>query len=172
MIIGKSKKLQKDEKALKDGKSFDNTNASVQNNENEQISCDKEALAKNQTQIKFDIPKQTVNFGDVFIEHGFGFGNDESFDSSNIIKQEMRDNESAKDDLIEIGIDIMDKDIDFDMDWSEPIPTIIQNSKELQLQDVNNQEFDLKELQDNEEDFSHHSGLLMNDFSSGHQFYL
>jgi hypothetical protein len=116
MLIGKSKKLQKDEKALKDGKSFDNTNASVQNNENEQIPCDKEALVKNQTQIKFDIPKQTVNFGDVFIEHGFGFGNDESFDSSNIIKQEMRDNDSAKDDLIEIGVDIMDKDIDFDMD--------------------------------------------------------
>jgi hypothetical protein len=172
LLIGKSKKLQKDEKALKDGKSFDNTNASVQNNENEQIPCDKEALAENVTQTKFDIPKQTVNFGDVFIEHGFGFGNDESFDSSNIIKPEMRDNESVKDDLIEIGIDIMDKDIDFDMDWSEPISIMEQNSKELQLQDVNNQEFDLKELQDNDEDFSHHSGLLMNDFSSGHQFYV
>lgn len=170
--ICKKAKLQNDEKTLKDGKSFDNTNASVQNNENEQNSWEKVAPAEISAQAKIEPPKQTQNFGDVFVEHDFGFGNDESFNSSHLIKQEIRDHEQHKDELDESDVDHTEKGIDFDMDLSEPIPIVIQNPKDSQQHGISNHEFDLKELQDNEDDFSHHSGLLMNDFISGHHFYV
>lgn len=172
LVADKNEKLQNDEKTLKDGKSFDNTNASVQNNENEQNSWEKIAPAKVSVQLKIDPPKQTHNFGDVFIEHDFGFGNDESFNSSHLIKQDIREHDLHKDELNGSEVDHTEKGIDFDMDLSEPIPIVIQNPKDSQQHGISNHEFDLKELQDNEDDFSHHSGLLMNDFISGHHFYV
>lgn len=171
LVADKNSKLQSDEKILKDSKSFDNTNASVQNNENEQNSCEKVAPAKPCIEDKIEIPKETHNFGDVFIEHDFGFGNDESFSSADLIKQEVRSRDLNMDEPIEAENNSQ-KDIDFDMDMSEPIPIVIQNEKDSQLQGINNHEFALKELQDNDDDFSHHSELLMNDFIGNHQFYI
>lgn len=164
----KGKASKPKDEPLKDGKSFDNTNASVQNNENDQNANE---IANNAQSNQVEENKPMEDIKDVFMEDELGFGNDDSFDSPNIIQiqHEEKQSDMIKNTPIDNNDEILEKNLGFGLEYSEPMQ-VISGTNKLNLPGINNLDFEMNQMPDHVGDFSHHSGLLNDDFIDSHQF--
>jgi len=98
----------------------------------------------------------------VYKERGLGFGEDNlSCNSGNFIKNTEKNHEA--DDVKDLGlVDGNFENNDLEMDFSDKMPAL-ENVKAPEMNDFE-AEYDMKPFGDNVEEFSHHSGLLHNDF--------
>lgn len=158
---------------VKDGKSFDNTNASVHDNEFDS----KNIIVNKEDPVKINSSEEPVSpvkvqvdgleNNDVYREWGLNFGDDNaSYHSDNFMKN------TDKNHLIDEGKDFaMDDDHqfennDFEIEYSDKMP-VIENPKEADMHEFGDG-FDLKELNNDNDKFSHHSNLLNNEFDEIH----
>ncbi len=161
------KKTLSDEVLIKDGKSFDNTNASVQDNDLEKnILCVKTPLKITSCEepvnpVKLHI-EGALEEDDIYKERGLGFGDDGlSWNSENFIKNTEKNHETN--DIRDLGLgDDNFGNNDFEMDFSDKIPAL-DNGKAPEMNDFED-EYDMKPFGDDVEEFSHHSNMQMNEF--------
>lgn len=165
-------KTSNEEGIAKDGKSFDNTNASVQNNENEHNIEDKEAcepIQKDSQSIKI----QNVNFNPDFYNNEFldrqnEIQEDEEFKMGHFMSQPHKELEHNKDQ--EMSYDCELQDNEFNMSLSESIEQFDQE-KQLPLESFEEPRINLNALPAEEPCFEHHSGFLQDDFNMDPHYY-
>lgn len=156
-----------DDSLVKDGKSFDNTNASLHDNE-----LDKHTLAGMKS-AKINLNEEPVNpvklhingdlgENDIYKERGLGFGEDNlSCHSENFHKNTEKIHEL--DEAKNLGLD--DDHFgnnDLEMAFSDKIPHL-DNDKAPELHDFE-RDYDIKPFGNDVDEFSHHSSILHNEF--------
>lgn len=165
-------KASNEEGIVKDGKSFDNTNASVQNNENEHIIEDKEAFEPipNDSQ---GIKIQNVNFdpdfdNNEFLDRQNEIQEDEEFKLGQFMSHPHKELEHNKDQ--EMSYDCELQDNEFNMSLSESIEQFDQE-KQLPLESFEEPRINMNVLPAEEPCFEHHSGFLQDDYIGSPHYY-
>jgi len=164
-----SKILKKKSKTgyfVKEGKSFDNTNASVHDNELEKIMVIKEEPKINS--IKEPINQNQLNFcqaeeEEVLKGEGLGIGGDNLSCHSEIFMKNISKNHESND-IRDLGReDDNFANISIDMEFSGKMH-LMEEPKDPEISDFE-EEFGMKELGANEEVLSHNSSLLHSNFN-------
>mmetsp|Transcript_10203 Transcript_10203/g.10091 ORF Transcript_10203/g.10091 Transcript_10203/m.10091 type:complete len:192 (-) Transcript_10203:20-595(-) len=160
-----------DSTTTKDGRSLDNVNLSLKEYE-----IEKNALACKEP-IKIPSNDEPINpvklliDGDsgengVYKERGLGFGEDNlSCNSGNFIKNSEKNHEADDIKHLGLGDDNLEND-DLEMDFSDKMDHL-DNVKALEMNDFE-ADYDAKLFGVNEEEISHHSALLNNEFMDPH----
>lgn len=158
------KKTLPDEVLIKDGKSFDNTNASVQDNDlDKNILCVKEPVKI--ASCEEPVCTEKLQLGaleeDVLYKEGLEFGDDNfSWNSENFIRNEEKNHETN--DIRALGLwDDNFGNNELEMGFSDKIQDL-DNMKAPEMNDFED-EYDMKPFGDNVEEFSHHSNLQNNE---------
>jgi hypothetical protein len=161
-----STKQPTDESGAKDGKSFDNTNASVQNNENEQVS-EKDVAMKVEKPPQHVATQKLDLHDDLddedFMKDGINLGEDDHSYHHNDYMSIPRAHEHSKDDGDELDDEHLVKNMEFEPDYSEPI----QHMGPIKMPESDHFDgphFGMDHMNEPIADFSHHSDLYNDGF--------
>lgn len=171
-LVVKSKVSIIEEGVVKDGKSIDNTNASVQNNDNEHNVSDKEIPVEPVADTHV-LEMENVNFDpnsdhdELFLKQQEVIQEDEDYQMNNYMSHPHKEEPSKVDDLHYV---MHLPDNDFEMDLSESLEDF-GNNKPAHIEVFNDQGLNLNELQVDGHSFEHHSGFLQDDFIGSPRYY-
>jgi len=164
----KKKSKEQECSNVKDGKSFDYTNASIHDNDFDS----KNILVSKEDHIKINCSEEPISpvkvqvdgfeNDDVYKEWGLNFGDDnKSHHSDHFMKDEEKvlGNENKE---FEMDESHHFENNDFDMSYPDKLP-VINDSKNPEVPEFV-EDFGFKDVNDDQESFNHHPNLLHNDF--------
>lgn len=167
----KSKASNVEEGIVKDGKSIDNTNASVQNNDNDQHICDKEVAVEPVLDSRV-MEMENVNFDpnsdhdELFLKQQEAVQADEVYQLNQYMSQPHKEEPNKLEEL-HFGINIQEND--FEMDLSQSIDDF--DHKPAHIEGFHDQGLNLNELQVDGHSFDHHAGFLHDDYIGSPRYY-
>lgn len=162
----KKKSVRKESLKGKDGKSFDNTNASVQDNDPDHrnlLVCQEPKINSLEEPVS-PVQVQVDGYDDngVYKESGLNFGEDNlSCHSDDFMKNTSKNVEAEENKDFGIEDDNPFNNNDFGMEYGDRIP-VIDNSKAPELPEIE-EDFGMEELQNHEDRFNDND-LLNDDF--------
>lgn len=166
-------KTSNEEGIVKDGKSIDNTNASVQNNENDHIIIEKTPIVEPPKPNEV-MEVENVNFDpnsdhdELFLKHQIDIQEHEAYQLNQFMSQPHKDEVHNKLEELQYVCNLPDND--FEMDLSESIDNFGQD-KQTPIEGFGAQGLNLNELHVDEPSFDHHSGFLADDYIGSPRYY-